>query len=69
MAHVQAAGCGNIIEVIPKGLDIDIDFSSWQRPKIFELIQSAGIEEEEMRKVFNLGIRNTSLSLILKRRT
>jgi Phosphoribosylaminoimidazole (AIR) synthetase len=25
-------------------------------PKIFELIQSAGIEEEEMRKVFNLGI-------------
>ena len=57
MAHITGGGMyGNIIRVIPKGLDIDIDFSSWQRPKIFELIQSAGIEEEEMRKVFNLGI-------------
>ena len=57
MAHITGGGMyGNIIRVIPKGLDIDIDFSSWKRPKIFDLIQSAGIEEEEMRKVFNLGI-------------
>ncbi|MEG1799964.1 MAG: phosphoribosylformylglycinamidine cyclo-ligase [Synergistaceae bacterium] len=57
MAHITGGGMyGNVIRVIPKGLDIDIDFSSWTRPKIFDLIQSAGIEEEEMRKVFNLGI-------------
>lgn len=57
MAHITGGGMyGNVIRVIPKGLDIDIDFSSWKRPKIFDLIQSAGIEEEEMRKVFNLGI-------------
>ena len=57
MAHITGGGMyGNIIRVIPKGLDIDIDFSSWKRPKIFDLIQSAGIDEEEMRKVFNLGI-------------
>jgi phosphoribosylformylglycinamidine cyclo-ligase len=57
MAHITGGGMyGNIIRVIPKGLDIDIDFSSWDRPGIFDLIQSAGIEEDEMRKVFNLGI-------------
>ncbi|NLD06147.1 MAG: phosphoribosylformylglycinamidine cyclo-ligase [Synergistaceae bacterium] len=57
MAHITGGGMyGNIIRVIPKGLDIDIDFNSWERPKIFDLIQSAGIEEDEMRKVFNLGI-------------
>lgn len=57
MAHITGGGMyGNIIRVIPKGLDIEIDFSSWKRPKIFDLIQSAGIEEDEMRNVFNLGI-------------
>lgn len=57
MAHITGGGMyGNIIRVIPKGLDIDIDFNSWDRPDIFGLIQSAGIEEDEMRKVFNLGI-------------
>jgi len=57
MAHITGGGMyGNVIRIIPKGLNIEIDFSSWERPKIFELIQSAGIEEDEMRKVFNLGI-------------
>lgn len=57
MAHITGGGMyENTIRVIPKGLDIDVDFASWQRPKIFDLIQSAGIDEEEMRKVFNLGI-------------
>lgn len=57
MAHITGGGMyGNIIRMIPKGLDIEIDFSSWKRPKIFDLIQSAGIDEDEMRKVFNLGI-------------
>ena len=57
MAHITGGGMyGNVIRVIPQGLDIEIDFSSWTRPKIFDLIQSAGVEEEEMRKVFNLGI-------------
>ena len=57
MAHITGGGMyGNIIRVIPKSLDIAVDFNSWTRPKIFDLIQSAGIDEEEMRKVFNLGI-------------
>ena len=46
----------NIIRILPEGLDADIDFSSWKRQRILDLIQSAGIDEDEMRKVFNLGI-------------
>ena len=49
--YVKAA-----LAVIPKHLDINVDFGSWKRPKVFDLVQSAGIDEEEMRKVFNLGI-------------
>ena len=57
MAHITGGGMyGNIIRVIPKHLDITIDFKSWERPAIFDLIQSAGIDEEEMQRVFNLGI-------------
>ena len=57
MAHITGGGMyGNVIRVIPKHLDINVDFGSWKRPKVFDLVQSAGIDEEEMRKVFNLGI-------------
>jgi len=57
MAHITGGGLyGNIIRVIPKGLDIRIDYSSWKRPAVFDLIQQAGVDEEEMRKVFNIGI-------------
>ena len=35
----------------------DIDYNSWNLPKIFQDIMLAGeIPEEEMKKVFNLGI-------------
>lgn len=57
MAHITGGGMiGNVIRVVPKGLDIEIDFNAWERPKIFDLIAKAGVEEEEMRSVFNLGI-------------
>ena len=57
MAHITGGGMyGNVIRIIPKHLDIAVDFKSWERPAIFDLIQSAGIDEEEMQRVFNLGI-------------
>lgn len=57
MAHITGGGMySNIIRILPEELDADINFNSWDRPKIFDLIQSAGIDEDEMRKVFNLGI-------------
>lgn len=57
MAHITGGGLeGNVMRVIPEGLAISVDYRSWKRPKIYDLIAKAGVEEGEMRKVFNLGI-------------
>jgi phosphoribosylformylglycinamidine cyclo-ligase len=41
----------------PKGLSLKINWDKWEVPPIFRLIQSTGnISDEEMRKVFNMGI-------------
>ena len=58
MAHITGGGLEeNVSRVIPKGLKAQIDWSSWERPEIFNKIQKAGeIEEQEMRRVFNCGI-------------
>ncbi|MDR3331123.1 MAG: phosphoribosylformylglycinamidine cyclo-ligase [Synergistaceae bacterium] len=57
MAHITGGGVeGNINRVMPRGLVSNIDYGSWKRHAIFDLISSAGVEEEEMRRVFNLGI-------------
>lgn len=57
MAHITGSGMTeNIDRVIPDPFRSEIDFSSWQRPAIFDLIASKGVAEEEMRRVFNLGI-------------
>ena len=58
MAHITGGGLvENISRVIPDGLKVNIDWNSWERPKIFDTIQRAGeVEEQEMRRVFNCGI-------------
>lgn len=57
MAHITGGGIeGNISRVIPKGLRASIDWSAWDRPGVFRLIERAGVEEAEMRRVFNLGL-------------
>jgi phosphoribosylformylglycinamidine cyclo-ligase len=33
-----------------------IDLSSWERPAVFGWLASLGVEEDEMRRVFNLGV-------------
>ena len=55
MAHITGGGLEeNISRVTPNA---QIDWSSWERPEIFNKIQQAGeIEEDEMRRVFNCGI-------------
>ena len=56
--HVTGGGIpGNTARVIPEGLDFEVDYTSWQRPAIFNLIQELGqVPEEDMRQAFNLGI-------------
>ncbi|HUX40731.1 MAG TPA: phosphoribosylamine--glycine ligase [Rectinemataceae bacterium] len=58
LAHITGGGfVENIPRVLPSGLDAVIRRGSWKVPPIFELIgQLSGAGEEEMARVFNLGI-------------
>ena len=58
MAHITGGGIPeNLPRCLPEGLTVDVDWSAWERPEIFNKIQEAGeIAEEEMRNVFNCGI-------------
>ena len=58
MAHITGGGLEeNINRIIPEGLKAHIDYNSWKMPEVFSKIMLAGeIPEEEMKRVFNLGI-------------
>ena len=58
MSHITGGGIPeNLPRCLPKGMTVDVDYHSWERPEIFNVIQKVGdVEEEEMRKTFNLGI-------------
>lgn len=57
MANITGGGLeGNIRRIIPEGLKIEVDYSTWERPAVFDIISGSGVEEPEMRNVFNLGI-------------
>ena len=58
MAHISGGGIPeNLPRCLPEGLKVEVDYDSWDRPEIFKTIAKAGdISEDEMRKVFNLGI-------------
>jgi phosphoribosylformylglycinamidine cyclo-ligase len=58
MSHITGGGIPeNLPRCLPKGLTVDVDYNSWERPELFNKIQHAGdITEDEMRNVFNLGI-------------
>ena len=58
MANITGGGIPeNLPRCLPDGLKADVNYNSWPMPKIFQKIMLAGeIPEEEMKKVFNLGI-------------
>ena len=58
MAHITGGGIPeNLPRCLPDGITVDVDYNSWRLPEIFRKIMLAGeIVEEEMKKVFNLGI-------------
>jgi phosphoribosylformylglycinamidine cyclo-ligase len=57
MAHITGGGLpGNLPRALG-GLGARIDDSAWEEPPVFGFIRfSGGISEEEMRRVFNLGV-------------
>ena len=58
ISHITGGGIvGNTNRILPTGLKLKIDWSNWEVPAIFKLIQDVGdISDEEMREVFNMGI-------------
>ncbi len=58
LSHITGGGIvGNTSRILGDGLTLDIEWDSWEKLPIFDLIQSAGnISDKEMRHVFNLGI-------------
>jgi phosphoribosylformylglycinamidine cyclo-ligase len=57
LAHVTGGGIlGNLGRVLPDGLEARIDWDAWERPPVFAWLAAQGIDEGELRRVFNLGI-------------
>ena len=57
LAHVTGGGIlGNLSRVLPEGVQAQIEWDSWERPRVFGWLAERGVEEDELRRVFNLGI-------------
>jgi phosphoribosylformylglycinamidine cyclo-ligase len=57
MAHITGGGLpGNVPRVLPPDCDAVIRRGSWPVPPIFGLLEHHGVEEDEMYRVFNMGI-------------
>jgi phosphoribosylformylglycinamidine cyclo-ligase len=58
LSHITGGGLpGNVPRVLPEGLGVRLQLSSYERPAIFRVIQEGGpVDEPEMRRTFNLGV-------------
>jgi phosphoribosylformylglycinamidine cyclo-ligase len=61
MAHITGGGLSeNIIRVVPDGLGVALDATSWAMPPVFDWLRREGrIAAEEMWRTFNCGIGST----------
>lgn len=58
LAHITGGGFpGNLPRTLPKSVAAIVNKSTWEVPPLFSLIQRTGrIDDEEMYRVFNMGI-------------
>jgi phosphoribosylformylglycinamidine cyclo-ligase len=58
IAHITGGGLQeNLARILPAGVGVAIQRGSWPVPPVFRWLQALGdVEEEEMARVFNLGI-------------
>lgn len=57
LAHITGGGIpGNLARVLPAGLRARIDPATWERHPVYAWVDELGIDEDEQRRVFNLGI-------------
>jgi phosphoribosylformylglycinamidine cyclo-ligase len=57
LAHITGGGIlGNLTRVLPDGIEAHIEWESWERPAVFAWLSERGVSEDELRRVFNVGI-------------
>jgi phosphoribosylformylglycinamidine cyclo-ligase len=57
LAHVTGGGiAGNLSRVLPSGVGAIVDPDSWERLPVFGWLAERGVPEDELRRVFNLGV-------------
>ena len=57
LAHVTGGGIlGNLSRVVPEGRSAEIDWGNWERPPVYAWLTEQGVDEDEQRRVFNVGI-------------
>ena len=58
LAHITGGGLpANMLRILPKGSVAHIRKGTWEMPSIFPFLQAKGdVEEEEMYRVFNMGV-------------
>jgi phosphoribosylformylglycinamidine cyclo-ligase len=57
-AHITGGGIlGNVVRILPEGLNANIDMDTFETPEIFFAIQRRGqVIADEMVRVFNCGL-------------
>ncbi|MCH7828115.1 MAG: phosphoribosylformylglycinamidine cyclo-ligase, partial [Bacteroidetes bacterium] len=63
-SHITGGGLvSNTNRILPDDLKLEVDWNGWDVPSIFRIIQDVGnIDDEEMRRVFNMGIGLVAVS-------
>lgn len=57
LAHITGGGIGgNLPRILPPDCDALVHRGAWPVPPIFRLIQREGVAEDEMCRVFNMGV-------------
>jgi phosphoribosylformylglycinamidine cyclo-ligase len=58
LSHITGGGLvENIPRVLPKNLEANIDYTSWELPELFSFFKNIGnIADAEMKRTFNCGI-------------
>jgi phosphoribosylformylglycinamidine cyclo-ligase len=76
MAHITGGGLpGNVPRLLPPDCDAVLRLGAWPIPPIFGLLEHHGVAEEEMYRVFNMGIgyvlavRPMSVDAVVRRLT
>jgi phosphoribosylformylglycinamidine cyclo-ligase len=58
IAHITGGGLHeNLARILPANIGVTIDRGSWKMPAVFPWLQQLGdVEDDEMHRVFNMGI-------------